>query len=62
MGEYMAGELCDSGFFEGIDYLLPVICSLPDCVSEDITKVSFWRGDIMCNGYPSLYRCSSALS
>lgn len=24
MGEYMAGELCDSGFFEGIDYLLPV--------------------------------------
>ncbi len=24
MGEYMAGGLCDSGFFEGIDYLLPV--------------------------------------
>ena len=44
MGEYMAGELCDSGFFEGIDYLLPVPLFSSDCVSEDITKVSFWRG------------------
>ena len=45
MGEYMAGELCDSGFF--VRNRLSASGSFvlfPDCVSEDITKVSFWRG------------------
>ena len=53
MGEYMAGELCDSGFFEGIDYLLPVPLFSSRLRQRGYTKVSFWRGgDIMCNGYP----------
>ena len=47
MGEWIGSELLPSGFFEGIDFLVPVplyLYSAPVCAKEGTIRVSFWRG------------------